>query len=174
MPNRSGSGQRLAAYLHEPTIGKVSPRTEHSRGQPPNTFGSSIPPCHDRRLAPAPATGDVGGLGGPRSAAGDTVNRLKSRPARTHRVVTTDRRSCDTRDLVLNGLWVDTKCVNRDVAPVIAAQALLAHGIDDDVIVAYLRRTWHLDDIDAQAALAAARLLVRRRHGTEIRAPDEK
>jgi len=47
--------------------------------------------------------------------------------------------------------------VNRDVAPVIAAQALLAHSLNDDVNVAYLQRTWNLDDIDAQAALAAAR-----------------
>jgi len=64
--------------------------------------------------------------------------------------------------------------VNRDVAPVIAAQALLAHGLADDVIVAYVRRTWNLDDIDAEAALAAARVLVRRERGTAIRTADEQ
>ena len=57
---------------------------------------------------------------------------------------------------------VDAVGVNRDVAPVIAAEALLAHGMEGDVIVAYLRKTWNLDDIDAAAALAAARVLRRR------------
>jgi hypothetical protein len=63
--------------------------------------------------------------------------------------------------------------VNRDVAPVIAAQALLAHNMDDDVIVAYLQRTWRLEDIDARAALAAARVLVRRERGAETGAPEQ-
>ena len=57
---------------------------------------------------------------------------------------------------------VDAVGVNRDVAPVIAAEALLDHGMDAEVIVAYLRKTWNLDDIDAAAALAAARVLQRR------------
>jgi hypothetical protein len=56
---------------------------------------------------------------------------------------------------------VDAVGVNRDVAPVIAAEALLDHGMDGELIVAYLRKTWNLDDIDA-AALAAARVLQRR------------
>jgi len=70
-------------------------------------------------------------------------------------------------------LAADAESVNRDVAPVIAAQALLAHEMDDDVIVAYLQRTWRLDDIDARSALAAARVLVRREHGAETAAPDD-
>ncbi len=57
---------------------------------------------------------------------------------------------------------VDAVGVNRDVAPVIAAEALLDHGMDGELIVAYLRKTWNLDDIDAAAALAAARVLQRR------------
>jgi len=63
--------------------------------------------------------------------------------------------------------------VNRDIAPVIAAQALLAHSLGDDVIAAYLQRTWNLDDIDAEAALAAARVLVRREHGEETAVPND-
>ncbi|MGO9875704.1 MAG: hypothetical protein ACLPVY_18115 [Acidimicrobiia bacterium] len=63
--------------------------------------------------------------------------------------------------------------MNRDVAPVIAAQALLAHSLNDDVIVAYLQRTWNLDAVDAEAALAAARVLVRREHGAQSAVPDD-
>jgi len=55
----------------------------------------------------------------------------------------------------------------RDRAPVIAAGALLAHGMDADVIVAYLRKTWHLNDVNANAALAAAQVLARREHCEE-------
>jgi len=53
--------------------------------------------------------------------------------------------------------------VSRDIAPVIAALALLAHSLSNDVIVAYPQRTWNLDDIDAEAALVP----VRREHGAE-------
>jgi len=70
-------------------------------------------------------------------------------------------------------LQAEAESVNRDVARFIAAQALLAHSLGDDVIVAYLQRTWNLDAVDAEAALAAARVLVRREHGAESVAPDE-
>ncbi len=63
--------------------------------------------------------------------------------------------------------------MKRDVAPVIAAQEFLAHGMDDDVTLAYLKHTWWLDDIDAEAALAAAHVLVRREHGAETALRDE-
>ena len=61
--------------------------------------------------------------------------------------------------------------MNHDVAPVLAAQALLAHGMDDHLIVAYLRRTWKLDTSDGDAALAAAHVLERREHAARTAAP---
>ncbi len=51
--------------------------------------------------------------------------------------------------------------MNHDVAPVVAAQALLAHGLDDEAVLTYVRRTWKLDPHDAQAAIAAARVILR-------------
>jgi hypothetical protein len=65
------------------------------------------------------------------------------------------------------GSAADAESVNRDVAPVIAAQALLAHGMDDDAILAYITRTWRLSDADARSALAAAGVLVSRGHGPQ-------
>ena len=67
----------------------------------------------------------------------------------------------------------DTKHVNRDGVPVIAAQALLANCTDDALTLAYLKRTWRLDEIDAQAALAAARVLVHREHRPRTIPPNE-
>ena len=58
--------------------------------------------------------------------------------------------------------------MNRDVAPVIAAQALLAHGMSDPIVLAYLQRTWRLDTRDAQAAIAAAHTLAGHHHGIGI------
>ena len=51
---------------------------------------------------------------------------------------------------------------SRDVAPVIAAEALLRHGLHDDEVFAYLARTWSLDDVDCGAAVRAAHVLLRR------------
>ncbi len=56
----------------------------------------------------------------------------------------------------------DRKGVHRDPVPVLTAAALLAQGTDVDVIVAHLRKTWNLDDIDATTAVAAARVLTRK------------
>ena len=64
--------------------------------------------------------------------------------------------------------------MNRDVAPVLAAQALLAHHMDDHLIAAYLRRTWKLDTNDGDAALAAGNVLERREDATRTAAPIEK
>jgi hypothetical protein len=50
----------------------------------------------------------------------------------------------------------------RDVAPVIAAEALLHHGMRDDVIISYLARTWDLDDRECFSAVEAAHVLLRR------------
>jgi hypothetical protein len=35
----------------------------------------------------------------------------------------------------------------------------LGRGLDDNVIVNYLRQTWKLDDVDAKSAVSAARKL---------------
>ena len=52
----------------------------------------------------------------------------------------------------------------HNVAPVIAAERLLHHGLADDVIAAYLARTWSLTAIEQRDAVAAAHVLVRREH----------
>ncbi|MGO9873138.1 MAG: hypothetical protein ACLPVY_04995 [Acidimicrobiia bacterium] len=51
--------------------------------------------------------------------------------------------------------------MKRDVAPVFTAQALLAHRVGNEAVVAYLRDTWQLDTVDARAAIAAAYTLER-------------
>ena len=51
--------------------------------------------------------------------------------------------------------------VGRDVAPVIAAEALLRHGMHDEEVVGYLARTWSLADADCDAAVRAAHVLLR-------------
>ena len=53
----------------------------------------------------------------------------------------------------------------RDVAPVVAAEALLHHGMADDVIISYLARTWELDDRECFSAVAAAHVLLRKELG---------
>jgi hypothetical protein len=50
----------------------------------------------------------------------------------------------------------------HNIAPVIAAERLLHHGIADDVIAAYLARTWSLTVIEQRDAIAAAHVLLRR------------
>jgi len=57
----------------------------------------------------------------------------------------------------------------RDVAPLVAGEALLRHGLDDDRIIEYLARTWALDEIDCVAAVEAAHILVRREHPHDTR-----
>ena len=93
------------------------------------------------------------------------------------RPVTTTSRSVDTFALSLSedlrsvqrpATRADTRNVNRDVAPVVAAEVLLRHGLADDRIVEYLARTWALDEIDCVSAVAAARVLIRREHPHEI------
>jgi hypothetical protein len=58
----------------------------------------------------------------------------------------------------------DTKVMHHDPAPVVAAQALIAQGVDDHAIADYLCRTWPLDLVDANAAVVAAHTLSRRDH----------
>jgi hypothetical protein len=52
--------------------------------------------------------------------------------------------------------------MSRDVAPVVAAEALLHHGLSDDAVIGYIARTWPLDDLDCRAAVDAAHILLRR------------
>lgn len=52
--------------------------------------------------------------------------------------------------------------MGRDIAPVVAAEALLRHGMADDVVVGYVARTWPLDEADCRAAVRAAHILLRR------------
>jgi hypothetical protein len=62
--------------------------------------------------------------------------------------------------------------MGRDVAPVVAAEALLRHGMSDDVVVAYVARTWPLDDAECRAAVRAAHILLRRGQATLATASD--
>ena len=41
----------------------------------------------------------------------------------------------------------------------IAAQALITHGLPDPTVAAYVARTWHLSSPDANAAVTAAHIL---------------
>jgi hypothetical protein len=52
--------------------------------------------------------------------------------------------------------------VSRDIAPVVAAEALLHHGLSDEAIIGYIARTWPLDRADCRAAVDAAHILIRR------------
>jgi len=56
----------------------------------------------------------------------------------------------------------DVPHVRRDFSPVVAAQALLAHGVAVGAVLAYVQRTWGLGDVDSRAAIAAGQLLVGR------------
>jgi hypothetical protein len=44
---------------------------------------------------------------------------------------------------------------------VVAAQALLAHGMSDADVLVYVQRTWRLDLVDARAAVTAAHIVSR-------------
>ena len=63
--------------------------------------------------------------------------------------------------------------MHRDATPVIAAQALIAHGIHDSAVRTYLQQAWQLDPVDARAAVAAAHTLAGRHHGIRIATPPE-
>ena len=120
-----------------------------------------------RRLLP-PGAWEVG-LGG-RTRRLETPLTVTSIADRTLRAGRTGPPGLLARtDPLLHGRPADADCVNRDVAPVVAAQALLANGTDDHATLAYLKRTWWLDDIDAEAALATAHVLVRRERRKEHR-----
>jgi hypothetical protein len=62
--------------------------------------------------------------------------------------------------------------MRRDAAPVVAAVALLHHGLSDETILTYLARSWPLDKTDCQAALNAAHILVRRERTRDAGAAD--
>ena len=66
----------------------------------------------------------------------------------------------------------DVPHVRRDFSPVVAAQALLEHGVAVAAVLAYLQRTWGLSEVDGRAAIAAGRLLIGRdvRYDAERRA----
>jgi hypothetical protein len=57
--------------------------------------------------------------------------------------------------------------MRRDVAPVLAAEALLHRGLSDDTIAGYIARTWPLDERDCRAAVLAAHILVRRENAQD-------
>jgi hypothetical protein len=54
--------------------------------------------------------------------------------------------------------------MNRDAAPVVAAEMLIRHGFSDDLILAHLAQQWPLDEHECRDALDAAHILVRREH----------
>jgi hypothetical protein len=58
--------------------------------------------------------------------------------------------------------------VKHDAAPVIAAQALIAHGVSDSAVLAYVQRTWQLDPMNTRAAVAAAHTLAGHDHGIRV------
>jgi hypothetical protein len=59
----------------------------------------------------------------------------------------------------------------REIAPVIAAQDLLARGIRDADVCTSVRTTWNLDMIDGRAAVAAAHVLQRHPRSTRAAEP---
>jgi len=66
----------------------------------------------------------------------------------------------------------DAQRMRRDVAPVVAAEVLLHHGLCDEAILSYLARSWPLDERDCRASLDAAHILLRRERPRST-APDE-
>jgi hypothetical protein len=75
---------------------------------------------------------------------------------RTSRQPTSNARR---RDTSTDALIRRSDGVHHDAAPVLAAQALLARGMDDDTVQAYVQRTWKLDPLDARAAVSAAHVI---------------
>ena len=61
--------------------------------------------------------------------------------------------------------------MTRNPAPVIAAQALLAYGLNDASVVTYVGQTWQLDRVDARAAVDAAHTLSGRQGGIRVAEP---
>jgi len=60
----------------------------------------------------------------------------------------------------------------RDVAAIVAAEALLRHGLSDADVLVWLARTWPLDNHSCQAALATAHAF-RRANESVPHAPEE-
>ena len=66
------------------------------------------------------------------------MERIKARYADSRRAKTSDG---PDNHLLPTGRRADASMVTRDAAPVIAAQALLAHGVDSDVIRSYVQQS---------------------------------
>jgi hypothetical protein len=45
-------------------------------------------------------------------------------------------------------------------------------GVDGEIVLSYVQHSWRLDDVDAQSAVAAARVLARRASGGTAASPD--
>jgi hypothetical protein len=54
------------------------------------------------------------------------------------------------------------------MGPVITAEVLIRHGVDDDAILRYLTRQWGLNDPEPRLALHAAHILWAREHSSGI------
>jgi hypothetical protein len=61
-------------------------------------------------------------------------------------------------------LRADTERVTRDPAPVVAAEVLLRHGLDDAAVTDWVARTWAIDEHECRAAVRAAHVLLDREH----------
>jgi hypothetical protein len=57
-----------------------------------------------------------------------------------------------------------------NATPVMYARVLLQHGLSDDAVASYVARTFAFDDRRCNAALTAARLLVRQEAAARSRA----
>jgi hypothetical protein len=64
--------------------------------------------------------------------------------------------------------------MGRDVAPVITARVLLAHGVRDDRVSAYIASMWPMSDVDVRAAVAAAHVLLRRVQTADPSSPPDR
>ena len=118
------------------------------------------PDCTDRLRARA------------RPLSGSDLGPTRGRPApdRAFRSLSSPEiaRTGGRLSLFHTGAAAEEKVMNRDVAPVIAAQALLAHAMDDRDVLAYVQRTWRLDSVNARAAVDAAHTLAGHHHGVRI------
>ena len=54
--------------------------------------------------------------------------------------------------------------MSRDLAPVVAAEVFIHHGLDKERNIENLARTRDLDEADAVAAVHAAHVLIQREH----------
>jgi hypothetical protein len=62
--------------------------------------------------------------------------------------------------------------MGRDLAPVVNARGLLANGVGDDLVSAYVASMWALNEVDVRAAVAAAHVLLR--CGRSVDPPDSE